>query len=221
MKKTDLIGIGYIVGVVILIFVIFKEQFIWATIHYPYPMGFLKVAALATFGECLKMRLKTGSWRITRPVQRFIVWGLFGFWFTAAFQYCSDGTAGIMVKNLWPVIGFTESLKVVWIAFSKSLWINLGGCFAYTMMLVHEYINQMIDKQGLLSQEEFRFDKKVWVPDGKHLFSRASLCTIPWIIVWFWLPMHTITFTLPGHFRVLSAAFLAVALGFILTIKKA
>ncbi len=204
MKRSDLLGIGYIVGVAVLLLIVFREQFVWATKNYPIPMGFLKVAALATFGECLKTRLKTGSWKISHFAQRFIVWGLFGIWFTWAFALYSIGVDGIITQNLW--FGILP-------AFSKSLWINGFGCFAYTMMLVHEYINQMIDKQGLLTAEEFRFDKEVWVP------SRRFTC-IPWTIVWFWLPMHTITFTLPGHFRVLSAAFLAVALGFILTIKK-
>lgn len=210
MKKIDLLGIGIFAGIVVLLFV-FIKPFIRLTVNYPIPMGFMKVAVLATFGECLKTRLKTGSWKISHFAQRFIVWGLFGIWFTWAFALYSIGVDGIIAGNLW--FGFLP-------AFSKSLWINGFGCFAYGMMLAHEYINQMIDKQGLLSQEEFKFDKRVWVPDGKHLFSRSSLRTIPWIIVWFWLPAHTFTFVLPGHFRVLSAAFLAVALGFILTIKK-
>lgn len=203
VKKTDLIGIGVFAGIVILL-KIFINQFILLTINYPIPMGFLKVAVLATYGECLKTRLKTGSWKITHFVQRFIVWGLFGIWFTWAFALYSIGVDGIIAGNLWFGIGA---------AFSKSFWINLGGCYAYGMMLTHEYINQMIDKQGLLAAEEFRFDKKVWLP-GKRF------TCIPMTILWFWLPAHTFTFCLPGHFRILSAAFLAVALGFILTIKK-
>jgi len=210
MKKTDLIGVGYIVGLVVLL-IIFLKPFIWATINYPIPMGFVKVAALATFGECLKTRLKTGRWMPTHLVQRFVVWGFFGIWFTWAFALYSIGVDGIIAGNLW--FGILP-------AFSKSLWINGFGCFAYTMMLVHEYANQMISKQGLLAAEEFRFDKKVWALDTKHFFSRSSLCSIPLTILWFWLPAHTFTFILPGHFRVLSAAVLAVFLGFILTIKK-
>ncbi len=211
MKKIDLIGVGVFAGIIISL-IVFFDEFVWLTINYPIPMGFIKVAVLATFGECLKTRLKTGSWKITHPIQRFVVWGLFGIWFTWAFALYSIGVDGIITQNLWFGIGA---------AFSKSLWINGLGCYAYGMMLAHEYINQMIDKQKLLNAEEFNFDKKVWlIPDIKHPFSRGSRCSIPMIIVWFWLPMHMITFTLPGHFRILTAAFLAVILGFILTIKK-
>lgn len=215
MKKTDLFGIGIFIGIVISL-VIFIKPFIWLTIHYPIPMGFLKVAILATYGECLKTRLKTGTWRITHPIQRFIVWGFFGIWFTLAFSVFSAGVqGGLVASNLWPFTNFTGFLNVLWIAFSKSLWINWLGGYAYFMMGVHEYINQVIEKQGLLGPEELikKVDIKVWLP------SRRLTC-IPMTILWFWLPAHTFTFMLPGHFRILSAAFLAVALGFILTIKK-
>jgi len=206
MKKTDLIGIGVFAGIVISL-IVFIKPFVWAVVHYPIPMGFMKVAVLATFGECLKTRLKTGSWKITHPIQRFVVWGLFGIWFTWAFALYSVGVdGGLIEKGLW--FSF-------WPAFSKSLWINLGGGYAYFMMLTHEYINKIIDKQGLLGPEEFgeKLDKIVWFPS-------LRMSCIPMTILWFWLPAHTFTFCLAGHFRILSAAFLSVALGFILTIKK-
>ena len=38
-------------------------------------------------------------------------------------------------------------------------------------------------------------------------------------IVFFWIPAHTVTFSLPPDFRVLMSAVLSLALGFILTIK--
>jgi hypothetical protein len=36
----------------------------------------------------------------------------------------------------------------------------------------------------------------------------------------FWIPAHTITFLLPSEYRVLSAAFLSIALGTILAFAK-
>jgi hypothetical protein len=39
-------------------------------------------------------------------------------------------------------------------------------------------------------------------------------------LFWFWLPMHTITFSLPEDYRVLMAAALGIALGIILSIAK-
>lgn len=57
MKRIgDLIALFYILVLVFLL-VFFKDKFIYLTKTYPYWMGFLKVALLATFGECLKMRM--------------------------------------------------------------------------------------------------------------------------------------------------------------------
>ena len=206
MKKGDIIGPIYFIALVVLL-IVFIKPFIYATQHYPIPMGFLKVALLATFGECLKTRIRTGTCKITHPIQRFLVWGLFGIWFTWAFSIFSGGVDKALIANkLW--FGFAP-------AFSKSLWINVLGGYAYFMMLSHEYINKLIDKQGVVSAPEFKekLDARVWFPC-------LSWGSIPMTILWFWLPAHTITFLLPGYFRVLCAAFLSVALGFILTIKK-
>ncbi len=206
MKKSDFWGLAYFAGLVMLL-LIFLEPFIWLTKNYPYPMGFAKVALLATFGECLKTRLKTGNWIPSHLWQRFLVWGSFGVWFAWAFPLFGAGTEALVSKNLW--FGFLP------LAFSKSFIINFLGGYAYFMMLGHEYINKIIEKQGFVSAKEFKekLEAGVWFP------SKQRSC-IPWTIFWFWLPAHTVTFLLPGHFQVLCAAFLSVALGFILTIKK-
>jgi len=38
--------------------------------------------------------------------------------------------------------------------------------------------------------------------------------------IWFWIPAHTLTFTLPSELRVICAALLAVILGAILGLAK-
>ena len=42
------------------------------TASFPYLMGFLKVGLLATFGEMLKTRIKTGSWKVPSLFARFM-----------------------------------------------------------------------------------------------------------------------------------------------------
>lgn len=206
MTKTkigDFIAIIYILALGILLF-FSTDAFIKATNEHPFIMGFFKVALLATFGEFLKIRRKTGTWTITHPIQRFFVWGIFGIWFTYAFPLFDVGTKDMFAKGWLPQWGsFFE-------AFSKSFWINFGGGYAYTMMLTHEYFNKIVEKQGFVSLNQFadELDKKVW-------FS-----FIPMTIFVFWIPAHTITFLLPGYYRILMAASLSVVLGFILTIKQ-
>ncbi len=204
MKKTDWLGLVFFTGLVTLL-IVFINPFVAAVKSYPILMGFAKVAVLATFGECLKSRLKTGRWRITHPVQRFVVWGMFGIWFTWVFPLFSTGVEGLISKDLW--FSFLEAL-------SKSFWINVFSGFAPFMMLVHEYFNKLIEKQGFVGGEEFfkKLDRGAWIP------SFEKWTCVPMTIIWFWVPAHTFTFMLPGHFRILCAAFLSVALGFLLTL---
>ena len=209
MKKGDIIGPIYFFILVALI-IIFLKPFVELTKAYPLQMGFFKVALLGTFGECLKMRLRTGSWKITHPIQRIFIWGLFGVWFAWAFPVFRGGVATeLIAKKLW------FGGPAVAVAFSKSLWINIFGGYAYFMMLTHEYFNKIIEKQGWVTAQEFKekLDPRAWFPC-------LSWGSIPMSIIWFWVPAHTFTFSLPGHFQVLCAAMLSVALGFILTIKR-
>lgn len=233
MKKTDLFGILFLVvfGLFVALFPFnfgFKQEngftsiywtgFVWnklenfgnVTAEFPYLMGFLKFALLATFGEILKHRIKTGTWKVNRLVVRALVWGLYGMLMTAAFALFAQGMASLMSSNLWagsnPAETTTVCNKLIF-AFSTSLMMN--AIFAYPMMFSHEWFSQVIEKGKFIGGAEFfeSADSKVW---GSF---------IPKTILYFWIPAHTVTFLLPPEFRVLAGAFLSMALGFILTIK--
>ena len=45
--------------------------------HFPYISGFLKVGLLATLGEMIKVRGKTGSWKTPDLLLKFLVWGVY------------------------------------------------------------------------------------------------------------------------------------------------
>ena len=202
-RLIDVIAVIYFLGVLSLIF-FNLQSFIFLTATFPIAMGFLKFAALATFGELVKIRKKTGKWIFKDWPFKLIVWGLFGVWFTFIFPIFSAGTTAIISNGLWP------SLGMIFAAFSTSLFMNVLALYAWPMMLIHEYFNVLIEKKKIVSLVEFgeQLDKKVWFG------------FIPLTIIVFWLPAHTITFMLPNEFRILMAALLSVALGFILTIKK-
>jgi len=202
-RAVDSLAVLYITVVLGLIF-LNMDSFIALTSAFPLPMGFIKLAALATFGEMVKIRRSTGKWNFKDWHLKFVVWGFFGTWFTWVFALFGAGTAAIISKGLWPDLGF------VFAAFSTSLFMNLLALYAWPMMIVHEYFNKVIEKKKFVSVVEFgeQLDKKVWFR------------FIPLTIVFFWLPAHTITFILPEELRILMAALLSIALGFILTIKK-
>jgi hypothetical protein len=195
MKLSDLFGALY-VGALTVFIVLQTDLFISLTQTYPYPMGFAKIALLATFGECLKHRLTSGRWIPRKIVVRFFVWGVFGLWFTAAFPFVAGGVQAISVATLW----FPEA------PFWMSVWINLLGGYAFFMMCTHYWLDTIIAKGFCWP----------WEVLGKPETSRwAKIVFIS--LVLFWVPAHTLTFSLPPALRVTSAAYLAIVLGVILS----
>jgi len=188
------------------------ENFGAVSKRLPYFMGFCKVAILALFGEMIKNRGKCGSYKLDLFFYRFLIWGVYGMLFTIVFTLFASGVGVVMAKGLWfgvaPVAGVQLTVwQRLWFAFSASLWINI--IFAYPMMLSHEWFNSLLAKRKFVGGCEFLagLDKDVW---GSF---------IPKSIVCFWIPAHTITFLLPESYRILMAASLSLALGFLLSVK--
>lgn len=179
---------------------------------FPYLTGFLKVALLATFGEMLKNRRRTGEWKTPDLLPKFVVWGLYGMLFSLVFALFAKGVEAISGTGLWfgprPFIYSTASFwEKVLMGFSISFWTNL--IFCYPMMLSHEWFNAVIKQRKFVGGSELlaSLDSRIW---GSFMLKT---------IVVFWIPAHTVTFSLPPDFRVLMSAILSLALGFILTVK--
>lgn len=195
MRLSDGVGALYL-GAITAFIVFQNELFIRLTETYPYPMGFAKIALLATFGECLRHRLTTGHWIPDKIAVRVLVWGGFGLWFTAAFPFVAGGVQAISASHLWVPAN----------PFWMSVWINLIGGYAFFMMFTHYWIDTMI-VQGFCWP---------WEVLGRPKTQRwAKIVFISLIL--FWIPAHTITFSLPPALRVTSAAYLSIALGIILS----
>lgn len=175
--------------------------------EYPYLSGFLKVGVLATFGEMIKTRGRTGSYCTPQLFPKFLVWGLYGMLFTITFALFAEGMGKLSGTSVWPFRGEGRFYGTLVFAFSTSLWLNL--IFCYPMMLSHEWCNLCIREKRLIGGSAFlrQLDFHVW---GSYL---------PKTILFFWIPAHTLTFCLPPSYRILMSAFLSLALGFILTIR--
>jgi hypothetical protein len=202
MKFTD------IIAAIFLALVTFGVGFFYqeigaVTLAHPFLLGFTKLFLLGTFGEMLKNRLSNGTWKLDKILIRAVVWGFFGIWFTWAFAFAAEGTIGLIKKGLWLDTGHVGN------AFSTSLWLHMLGGYAYFMMLVHEYINFCIKDGRLVNTVTF----------GEKLNKRVWFRFIP-LTLFIWLVLHTFTFTLEPQFRVLSAALLAIVLGFLLSFGK-
>lgn len=191
------------------------DGFIRLTAAHPYAMSFIKFAVLATFGECIALRISTGVYN--RPgfglVPKAVVWGFLGMLINVAFTVYGGGTPRLLagLGLLSPdAAGFGARLLT---AFAVSVLLN--SLFAPVLMLAHKLTDLHIAAGGGTLSGLCRR------PDVA-----ALLRAVDWNVMWgfvlkktiplFWIPAHTITFMLPVHFRVLFAALLGVALGVIL-----
>jgi hypothetical protein len=171
-------------------------------------MGMIKIGLLGTMGEILGGRIVSGRWilRGIRLWQRALVWAFLGIVFTAVFPLFSYGVEGLIKQGLIPGAG--SSLLA---AFWKSFFMNV--IFAFPMMVFHRFTDTLIGKGALFTR--WSAAGTFALIDWKNMFSIvAASC------VWFWIPAQTVTFLLPSEFRIMSAAFLAIVLGFILGMAK-
>lgn len=201
--------IAILVGVVaVLWFPESRAVFAAATVAYPFTMGFFKIALLGTMGELLGARIALGRWRLSgiRLHQRFIVWGVLGWVFTAVFPLFSFGVDGLLAKGLIPGNGSAPAG-----AFWKSFFMN--SIFAFPMMVFHRITDTLIERGELITS--WPLVEVFTAIDWENMFRIVGASCL-----WFWIPAHTFTFTLPPEYRVVCAALLAVALGCILGLAK-
>ncbi len=224
MKRND---VWVILGVIAFFspFFIFDSVYefytTWNRVN-PMSMAFLKFGILATFGEVLGLRIKTGKY--TSPgfglMPRAIVWGFLGMWIAAAMGIFRSGVPAFMDKfavfhGMAEAMGGDFSGMKLLGAFFISLMMNTS--FAPVFMTLHKITDSHISNlEGKISC--------LWNP----IPIRKIIPNLNWDVQWnfvfkktipfFWIPAHTITFILPAHFQVLFAALLGVALGVILSI---
>ena len=223
MKRSDFI----LLAILLVIFLIFwlipqtgdaynhlnKEHGMW--------MSFAKFALLATFGESLALRIRTGHYN--KPgfglLPKAIIWGVIGLTIKMAFVIFSTGTPVFLeymgLEGARQSLRETLSITSLVTAFSISVAMNI--IYAPVMMTFHRITDTHIAMQGgsmkaLLLPVPYR---KIFPSlDWDNLWNFVFKNTIPF----FWIPAHTITFLLPEQYQVLFAALLSVALGVILSI---
>lgn len=216
MKRGDLIwGASLAAIVLFLLYPATHAQFVAVNKAYPYTMGFVKFAVLATMGELLALRIVTGVWK--QPVGlvwRAVIWGLLGVVIVLMFEVFATGMMSAIRKGMLP--GGNSATAT----FVTALWIStvMNLAFAPTFMALHRITDTYLDladgKFANLSNVELR--KVIGAIDWHGFISFVVLKTLPL----FWIPAHTVTFLLPPEYRVLVAAFLSIALGAILAFAK-
>ena len=223
IKKADLI---FFAGVIIffLPFVLNKHVFdfyIQFNQDHSLITSFIKFALLATLGEVIGLRIKTGSYykHGFGILPRMIVWGFLGVTIKIAFVIFATGTPvfleSVGLTNAQQVMNGSFSPEKLLVAFSISFAMNV--VYAPVMMTFHKITDMHIIATGGTLAGFFtpiKFKKLFVDLDWNIQWNFVFKKTIPF----FWIPAHTITFLLPPDFRVLFAALLGIALGAILAI---
>ena len=207
LKKGSIIWSTLLLAIVIFLIVPnTRALFEAATNQHPYLMGFLKFAILATMGEFLTLRIVNKKWIVPLGViYRILIWGFLGVVIVLVFDLFNSGVERLLTKGKLPGSnsGFT-------LAFFTSLLMNM--IFAPTMMAFHSITDKYIDLTYEEQKAVVNLKKVVSEISWSNFVSFVVLKTIPF----FWIPAHTIVFLLPATYRIITAAFLSLALGAIL-----
>lgn len=180
---------------------------------HPFLMSALKFAVLATAGEALGLRIRSGVYH--QPgfglLPRAFYWGLFGLAIQAAFIVFASGVPQALER-----LGLFGPPALT--AFAVSLAMN--AVFAPVLMVAHKVTDAHVLEHGGAAACVL-----LPVAAGRHLRE------LDWDVMWgfvlkktipfFWVPAHTVTFLLPPEWRALFAALLGAALGGILAVASA
>lgn len=221
MKKQDLY-IALLLLAIFTPFIVFNSAYksysdFYAS--YPFVASFIKFAILATIGELIGLRIRTGSYKKKGfgLVPRAIVWGFLGMTIQASFVIFANGS-----PKLLEFIGFDRASELmngqftwakVLVAFSISFFLNIF--YAPVLMTVHKITDTHIEQKG---------------GTVSGLFSKMDIAKILKEIDWnmhygfvlkrtiflFWIPAQTFNFMMPEELRVLIAAIYGIVLGVIL-----
>jgi len=225
MKKQDIITLICII-LFLAPFFIFQDLYHgYEKVNQQFPLilAFFKFAILATFGEMLGLRIRTGKYNMPHfgILTRAVIWGIFGIWIAIAMGVFRNGVPAFLDRfqllsgiNAAMMNGFSM-LKLLG-AFCISLMMNTT--FAPVFMTLHKITDTHIAQTGGTLAGFF----------GNKIHVTQLISSINWEIQWgfvikktiplFWIPAHTLTFILPQNFQVLVAAFLGVCLGVILSV---
>ncbi|MDC7218204.1 MAG: hypothetical protein PQJ28_04170 [Spirochaetales bacterium] len=185
------------------------------TKEHGYIMSFFKFAILATFGECVALRIVHG--RYWRPafglIAKAIMWGFIGLFVKASFTVFAVGSPSVLTSlglNLSAEDGFLARLLI---AFTTSVMLNT--VFAPVLMVLHKIYDDHIQvHQGKISSLITPVDvaDRFAAIDWNNMWGFVLKKTVPI----FWIPAHTFTFMLLPDARIIFAALLGGVLGVIL-----
>lgn len=224
MKKIDFLVIALVILFLLPFFVsdAVYNTFCSLTQRYPLWMAFLKFGILATFGEMLGQRVKTGAYyhKGFGLFPKFIVWGFLGMWIALAMSVFKVGIPAFMEKASC-FSGVGEAMK------GDFSGLKLVGAFFISVMMNTSFAPVFMTFHKICDMHIASYDGRA-VSLVRPMKVKQLIQEVNWEVQWdfvfkktiplFWIPAHTLTFCLPGDFQVLFAAFCSIILGLFLSI---
>ncbi len=179
------------------------------TAGFPYTMGFIKFAVLASMGDILGAKVLTGKWKMpVNSAVKAVIWGTIGMMVTLLFTLYNQGVMGAMVKGLLPFEG-----SKFFTAFFTSAVMNTT--FGPTMYLYHKLMDTWADL-SIAKKRRATVKEVTDSVDWNTFLGFSLLKTLPFV----WIPLHTMVFFLPPQFRVVASAFLSIVLGLLVALSR-
>lgn len=202
--RDKLQTVGVALFTVLAIYIVTRNFFLTFAAEYKLLGGFVKFFVLASIGDFISIRLKSGTWILPKNMFfKAVVWGFIGMVIVIIFGIFSGGVASLQAVGVLPFEG-----GLIATAFFISFFMNLT--FAPTMMAFHRMTDTYLDMK--YDKEDITFVGTIGVIDWSRFFKLVIVRTIPL----FWIPAHTITFMLGKEYQVIFAAVLGIFLGLLL-----
>lgn len=230
MKRSDYAALGAVL-IILLPFFLFPPVFdIYRklSMQYGYISSFIKFAILATFGESLGLRIRSGRYwhREFGLIPRALVWGIIGVTIKMAFVIFGEG-APMIVKSLgvsFPTAVPSDVLRQTGFSWIKllaatSVGITMNLFFAPVFMTCHRITDMHIQSTGGTLKGFFTpipVRRYIAEMDWSTYWDFVLKKTIPL----FWIPVQTLNFMLPEEFRILVAALYGIILGILLSVAS-
>lgn len=166
--------------------------YIQAVTAHPVYMAIIQFAILGTLGEIISKMLVQKSFKypfsFAVTLWKMEVWSILAVCIKYAFVGINGFVVALMSHELLPQM----KIGSIGFAFAKSVLVNLQ--FGLFLVIFHRVLDNFIVKV------------KNWKNLDKGMLS----------LLWFWIPAHTVTFSLPIDYQIGLAALWSVVLGFIL-----
>lgn len=155
-------------------------------------MAVIQFAILGTLGEVISkmiaLKSKTYPFSIRITLWKMLVWSILAVYIKFAFHWVDDIVTTLIQHGILPQMAHGS----IGFAFAKSILANIP--FGVILVIFHRWLDNLVLKS------------KNWKNLDKSMMS----------LIWFWIPAHTVTFSLDKVYQIGLAALWSVVLGFIL-----